>query len=60
MGELLRNRRVVCRRADRLAVRRPNSIIAEMPIPDLAPAGSAFATPTIVHFGAVLLLSGIL
>jgi hypothetical protein len=36
------------------------TLIAEMPIPDLAQAGSAFATPTIVHFGVVLLLSAIL
>ena len=36
------------------------TLIAEMPIPDLARAGSAFATQTIVHFGVVLLLSGIL
>jgi hypothetical protein len=36
------------------------TLIAEIPIPDLTLAGSAFATPTIVHFGIVLLLSGIL
>ncbi len=36
------------------------TLIADMPIArGQAQAGSAFATPTIVHFGAVLLLSGI-
>ena len=35
------------------------ALIAEMPIVrGQAQAGAAFATPTIVHFGAVLLLSG--
>ncbi len=37
------------------------TLIADMPIGHgAAQAGGAFATPTIVHFGAVLLLSGIL
>jgi hypothetical protein len=37
------------------------TLIADRPIaPGQAQAGSAFATPTIVHFGAVLLLSAIL
>lgn len=37
------------------------TLIADVPIAQgQAQAGSAFATPTIVHFGAVLLLSGIL
>ncbi len=37
------------------------TLIADRPIaPGLAQAGSAFATPTIVHFGTVLLLSAIL
>jgi hypothetical protein len=36
------------------------TLIAEVPIQDFARAGSAFATPTIVHFGTVLLLSAIL
>jgi hypothetical protein len=37
------------------------TLIAEMPMRDgAAQAGQAFATPTIVHFGAVLLLAGIL
>ena len=37
------------------------ALIADMPIVrGQAQAGAAFATPTIVHFGAVLLLSGIL
>jgi hypothetical protein len=37
------------------------TLIADMPIRDgTAQAGHAFATPTIVHFGAVLLLAGIL
>lgn len=35
------------------------TLIAEMPIAT-AQAGSAFATPTIVHFAAVLLLSAVL
>ncbi len=37
------------------------TLIAEVPgIRDLERAGSAFATPTVIHFGAVLLLSGVL
>jgi len=37
------------------------TLIADMPVVrDQAQAGAAFATPTIVHFGAVLLLSAIL
>ena len=38
------------------------TLIAERPITGVAvaQAGAAFSTPTIVHFGAVLLLSGIL
>jgi len=37
------------------------TLIADMPLRDgAAQAGHAFATPTIVHFGAVLLLAGIL
>jgi len=37
------------------------TLIAQEPIDkDLSVAGSAFATPTIVHFGAVLLLSAVL
>ena len=36
------------------------TLIAEIPIAGAAQAGSAFATPTIVHFGTVLLLSAIL
>ncbi len=37
------------------------TLIADLPIVrDQARAGAAFATPTIIHFGAVLLLSGIL
>jgi hypothetical protein len=37
------------------------TLIADMPIGQgAAQAGHAFATPTIVHFGAVLLLAGIL
>jgi hypothetical protein len=37
------------------------TLIADMPIGDgAAQAGHAFATPTIVHFGAVLLLAGFL
>ena len=36
------------------------TLIAERPPKDMERAGAAFATPTIVHFGAVLLLSAIL
>jgi hypothetical protein len=37
------------------------TLIADMPVgPGVAQASEAFATPAIVHFGAVLLLSGIL
>jgi hypothetical protein len=37
------------------------TLIADMPIGDgAAQAGNAFATPTIVHFGAALLLAGML
>lgn len=36
------------------------TLIAERTPPHAAEAGPAFATPTIVHFGAVLLLSAIL
>src|SRR5262249_9552277 len=37
------------------------TLIADMPlVRDQAQAGAAFATPTIIHFSAVLLLSGVL
>jgi hypothetical protein len=37
------------------------TLIADLPMRDgTAQAGQAFATPTVVHFGAVLLLAGIL
>jgi len=37
------------------------TLIADLPMREgTAQAGQAFATPTIVHFGAVLLLAGIL
>ncbi len=37
------------------------TLIANIPMgPGVAQAGRAFATPTIVHFGAVLLLAGII
>jgi hypothetical protein len=37
------------------------TLIADIPIGEVAAqAGHAFATPTIVHFGAVLLLAGVL
>lgn len=37
------------------------TLIADMPIRDgTAQAGQAFATPTVIHFGAVLLLAGIM
>lgn len=36
------------------------TLLAEHPQPRMAEAGAAFATPTIVHFGAALLLSAVL
>jgi hypothetical protein len=36
------------------------TLIAEAPTPRAADAGAAFGTPTVVHFGAVLLLSALL
>ncbi len=36
------------------------TLIADVPIKDAERAGRAFATPTIVHFGTVLLLSALL
>jgi hypothetical protein len=36
------------------------TLIAERPRPPAPEAGAAFATPTIVHFGAVLLVSAVL
>ncbi len=36
------------------------TLIAEKPSPGIAQAGPAFATPTIVHFSATLLLSALL
>src|SRR6185369_10825957 len=40
------------------------TLIADVPlrrdVKDVAQAGNAFATPTIIHFSAVLLLAGIL
>ncbi|MBA3913643.1 MAG: hypothetical protein H0X25_07260 [Acidobacteriales bacterium] len=37
------------------------TLVAELPVKnDLEQAGSAFATPTIVHFGAVLLLAAVI
>jgi len=36
------------------------TLIADRPVIGLADAGAAFATPTIVHFGAALLLSALL
>lgn len=35
------------------------TLIAEKPTPGIAEAGRAFATPTVVHFGASLLLSAL-
>jgi hypothetical protein len=57
MGELLRNRRVVCRRPHWIAVCRDNPNRQSPIAPGQAHAGDAFATPTIVYFGTVLLLS---
>jgi hypothetical protein len=55
MGKLLRNRGGVCWRSYRSAT----TLIARRPIvAGQACAGAAFATPTIVPFGAVLLLQG--
>ena len=36
------------------------TLIAEKPARDMQRAGAAFATPTIVHFGAVLLVSALM
>src|SRR5256885_13946893 len=36
------------------------TLIADRPVHDVARAGAAFATPTIVHFSSVLFLSAIL
>lgn len=36
------------------------TLIADTPVAGLAQAGAAFTTPTIVHFGSVLLLSAVL
>ena len=36
------------------------TLIAERPVLRVAEAGAAFSTPSVVHFGAVLLLSAIL
>ena len=36
------------------------TLIAERPLPPAADAGAAFATPTIIHFGAALLVSALL
>jgi hypothetical protein len=57
MGELLRNRRVVCPRSHRSAVCRHYPHRRQADRTRSGQAGDAFATPTIVHFGAVLLLS---
>ncbi|HEY3930092.1 MAG TPA: hypothetical protein VGL89_17100 [Candidatus Koribacter sp.] len=35
------------------------TLIAQIPVSGSAEAGNAFATPTIIHFGSVLLLAGI-
>jgi hypothetical protein len=35
------------------------TLIADRPLPGMAEAGRAFATPTVVHFGACLLLSAL-
>ena len=36
------------------------TLIADRPVKEVGEASAAFATPTIAHFGAVLLLSAIL
>ena len=36
------------------------TLVAERPVPRMKEAGAAFATPNIVHFGAVLLISALL
>ena len=59
MGKLLRNRRLVGRRPDRIAVRRHYAHSTKPIIRVDALAGGAFATPSVVHFGVVLLLSAI-
>ena len=59
MEKLLRNRRLVGRRPDRIAVRRHYAHSTKPIIRVDALAGGAFATPSVVHFGVVLLLSAI-
>ncbi len=49
MEQLLCNRWLVCRRADRIAVRR-SELIAERPPLRAPEAGAAFSTPSVVHF----------
>jgi hypothetical protein len=59
MGKLLCNRRLVCRALIGLQFV-VITLIAERPIGrGLAQASGAFATPSVVHFGVVLLLSAI-
>jgi hypothetical protein len=60
MGKLLRNRRVFCGRPDWIAVRCDNPHRHHAQGGGTAQAGAAFSTPNVVHFGSVLLLSGIL
>ncbi len=60
MGELLRNRGILRRSPDRLAIRCNHFGCRPSRTPGLEQAGGAYATPTIVHFGTVLLLSAVL
>src|SRR5690242_5082744 len=59
LGKLLRYRRLVCRCADWVAVCRHDADCAMPASGSDAQAGDAFATPNVVHFGVVLLLSTI-
>src|SRR5438093_8310417 len=59
MGQLLRHRWLGCGRLLGLQFV-VLTLIADRPSLRTAEAGAAFATPTIVHFGAALLLSALL
>jgi hypothetical protein len=59
MDHLLRNRRLGCGRPDWVAVRRYNPHCGKRPPLRAPEAGAAFATPSVVHFAVVLLLSAI-
>jgi hypothetical protein len=59
LGKFLCDYRFGCRRTNRLAVV-VVTLVAEKPVLRATEAGAAFATPTIVHFSAVLLVSALI